>query len=145
MKTIAVAVDFDEEVRDVIDLAATMARYFGAEIHLIHIYVQHPELAPFMYPGGPIESEVEFQKETQQIEQLVEELREQGIRAAGYMKGGNAVSGLLEFAEHRNADLIVIGSHRKERVEDILGSVANGLVRRSTIPVLVVPRKKKAA
>lgn len=143
MKTIAVAVDFDEEVQDVIDLAATMARYFGAEIHLIHIYVQHPELTPFMYPGGPIESEVEFQKETQEIQKLIEALTEEGITAAGYMKGGDAVTGLLEFAEHRNADLIVIGSHRKEKVEEILGSVANGLVRRSTIPVLVVPRNKR--
>lgn len=143
MKTIAVAVDFDEEVQDVIDQAATMARYFGAEIHLIHIYVQHPELAPFMYPGGPIESEVEFQKETQQIQKLIEALNEQGLTAAGYMKGGEAVAGILDFAEHRKADMIVIGSHRKEKIEEMIGSVANGLVCRSTIPVLVVPRNER--
>ncbi len=143
MKNIAVAVDFDEEALDVIELAASLAQRYESHLHLVHIYDQHPELTPYMYPGGAIEREVEFQKEAEKVQQFVSELEERGISASGYIKGGQPVKGLLEFAEHRDAELIVIGSHRKNRVEDVvLGSVANGVVRASRIPVLIVPRKE---
>ena len=52
---------------------------------------------------------------------------------------GEAVQAILQTAERRNADLIVMGSHGRRGVRRfVLGSVAEHVIRRSTLPVLVV-------
>ena len=59
------------------------------------------------------------------------------------MKEEDTVKGLLDFAEHREADLIVMGTHGHNLVERIiLGSVAEGVIRKSKVPVLVVPARR---
>ena len=52
---------------------------------------------------------------------------------------GNPVDKILEVADNRNCDLIVMGSHGHGIIEDaLLGSTARRVVRRSTKPVLVI-------
>jgi len=59
---------------------------------------------------------------------------------------GQAVDEILKFAEYRDADVIVIGSHGRRGLSRlVLGSVAEGVVRRSPIPVLVVRQAAHAA
>ncbi len=143
MKNIAVAVDFDEEANDVIEWAANLAERYQANLHLIHIHQQHPDLAPYVYPGSKDPLEAEAEREGQKVQEFVEQLSQRGIQASGYLKGGDAVESLLDFAKHRGADLLVVGSHRKNRLEEaVLGSVANGIVRKAEVPVLVVPRAR---
>ncbi|BDQ30902.1 MAG: universal stress protein [Nitrosopumilus sp.] len=49
------------------------------------------------------------------------------------------VEQILSFSKSNNADVIVMGSHGRSGIDKlILGSVANGVVQRSKIPVLVV-------
>jgi nucleotide-binding universal stress UspA family protein len=51
---------------------------------------------------------------------------------------GDVVSTLLDLAKQRKADLIVVGSHGRGGIQRaLLGSVAEGILRRSPIPVLV--------
>jgi nucleotide-binding universal stress UspA family protein len=48
--------------------------------------------------------------------------------------------GIINCAQQFNADLIVIGTHSRTGLDRLLmGSVAENVVRHSTIPVLVVP------
>jgi nucleotide-binding universal stress UspA family protein len=52
---------------------------------------------------------------------------------------GNPVEEILEQAEKRNCDLIVMGTHGHGILEEaILGSTARRVIRRSKKPVLVV-------
>jgi nucleotide-binding universal stress UspA family protein len=47
---------------------------------------------------------------------------------------------VLKAAAEFNADLLVMGTHGRRGVQRlILGSVAEGCVRQSTIPVLLIP------
>ena len=56
---------------------------------------------------------------------------------------GEAVQAILATAERRNVDLIVVGSHGRRGLRHfVLGSVAEHVVRRSTLPVLVVRRPR---
>jgi nucleotide-binding universal stress UspA family protein len=51
-----------------------------------------------------------------------------------------SVDTLLQKSKDLRAELIVLGSHGRSAVYDLLvGSVAEGVVRRSGIPVLLVP------
>lgn len=46
---------------------------------------------------------------------------------------------IFSFTKYNKVDLIVMGSHGRTGLDKlILGSMANGIVQRSTIPVLIV-------
>ena len=85
------------------------------------------------------------------------EYREEQTRAAmsafiqeyGYQKmditilAGDPVKRILQFADDCNADMIVLPSHgRGMLTEMLLGSTTYNIVRRSTRPVLVLKPKK---
>ena len=49
---------------------------------------------------------------------------------------------ILEFAQREKIDIIVIGTHGRTGIEHVfLGSVAEKIIRRSPIPVFVIPCK----
>lgn len=58
--------------------------------------------------------------------------------------GGNPENIILEQAEERNCDIIVMGSHGQGALADaVLGSTARRVLRRSKKPVFVVPLPKE--
>ncbi len=51
---------------------------------------------------------------------------------------------ILEFVQKEKIDIIVIGTHGRTGIEHVfLGSVAEKVIRRSPIPVFVIPCKEK--
>jgi len=51
---------------------------------------------------------------------------------------------ILQTSDEIKADCIVMGSHSQKWLENILiGSVAEEVLRKTTIPLFVVPTKKK--
>ncbi len=56
-----------------------------------------------------------------------------------FVENVSATKGILQLADERNADLIVVGSHGRGGLEKlVLGSVASKVVAQSTRPVLVM-------
>jgi nucleotide-binding universal stress UspA family protein len=59
-------------------------------------------------------------------------------------ESGNEEEKILEFVQKEKIDIIVIGTHGRTGIEHVfLGSVAEKIVRRSPIPVFVIPCKDK--
>jgi nucleotide-binding universal stress UspA family protein len=57
---------------------------------------------------------------------------------------GTSADGILTCAGHFEADLIVLGTHRRSGLERLFtGSVAEHVIRESVVPVLVVPMIEK--
>jgi nucleotide-binding universal stress UspA family protein len=151
MKRIAVALDFDEEAPDILDTALQLGKNMGAEIHLVHVYP--PEPVPVMAPDAysylvdcesPEEHEELLQEEKTKIRAEVSKLRKEDINAQGYMKpeDKNVAHSILDFSTSIDADMIVMGTNRPGRLERLfLGSCAEAILRQSTIPVLVIPRR----
>jgi len=70
---------------------------------------------------------------------MVQRLRDAGIEASMTVLPGRPLSGIMEFADQQNADLIVVGSSSRPAVaERLLGSVPLDLIKKSSRPVLVV-------
>ncbi|MBU4370993.1 MAG: universal stress protein [Proteobacteria bacterium] len=60
-------------------------------------------------------------------------------------KSGREDEEILKFVRKENIDIIVIGTHGRTGIEHVLlGSVAEKIVRRSPIPVFIIPCKKKS-
>lgn len=146
MKNIAVGIDFSDLAEPVMDHATKLAKALHAHLHLVHIYAPEPDFvgyAEYAYPGVD-EREEELREEKNKIREWIDKLKSKGVDASGYMREGDTVHGLLEFAEKREASMVVIGTHGRGFVERmLLGSVAEGVIRHATLPVVVVPSRKK--
>jgi nucleotide-binding universal stress UspA family protein len=59
------------------------------------------------------------------------------------VKEGSIAETILEAAEELNADTIVIGSHSKRWLENLLmGSITEYVLHHTSIPLLIIPTKK---
>jgi nucleotide-binding universal stress UspA family protein len=66
-------------------------------------------------------------------------LAAKGVKAAPVVAIGNATDGIVWAAEREGADLIVMSTHGRSGLGRIvLGSVADAVVRRTSLPVIVV-------
>ena len=69
-------------------------------------------------------------------------LKGQGLDVAGMLVEGDPVDQILRESRRLAASLIVVGSHGRRGLLDLLmGSVSTGVLRRAPCPVLVVPTR----
>jgi nucleotide-binding universal stress UspA family protein len=68
--------------------------------------------------------------------------REAGVHAETALiktEGRRVAAVIVEEAEGASSDLVIMGTHGRRGVEHLLlGSVAEGVVRRATVPVLLL-------
>ncbi|MFL5381758.1 MAG: universal stress protein [Longimicrobiaceae bacterium] len=119
--------------------ATALAGSFGAELHVVHAFeFPAPALAGLGLP--PLDERL---RGTWMAE-IGRRLVAQASRFAGTEISCHAVEGsptmtLCEVARQFCADLLVVGATRRGRIwRGILGSTAEGVVRASTVPVLVL-------
>jgi nucleotide-binding universal stress UspA family protein len=73
------------------------------------------------------------------VNSILEHLSAAGVEAEGDVRAGLVVSGVLLYAEEKDADVIVCGASTKGRVaRRVLGSVPVDLIQRARRPVLVI-------
>ena len=73
------------------------------------------------------------------VNSILEQLAAAGVEAEGDVRSGLVTSGILLYAEEKDADVIVCGASTKGRVaRRVLGSVPVELIQRARRPVLVI-------
>ena len=144
---ILVAVDFSESTEQVIRVAKRFATSLEASLWLVHVAEPEPDFVG--YDAGPdvVREQVakEFRDEHRNLQAHADRLREAGVDATSMLVRGSTVDSLLEMAEKQGSDLIVVGSHGRGMVaEMLLGSVSQGLIRARDCPVTVVPALRES-
>lgn len=142
---VLVAVDLSEASARVVEAARRVAMQSGADIYLLHVAEPNPDFVG--YEAGPdvVRSQVaeEYRKEHRALQQHAEHLREAGISTTALLVQGPTVATTLEQAAKLDAALIVVGSHGHGALYDVLvGSYSAGILRKASVPVLVVPTRK---
>lgn len=141
MKNILVGIDFTQADEKVLSWAKQMAGE-GSTLHLVHLREPIPSVigyAAYAYPGND-DTQEELQEEKSRLSALVDALAKEGLQAKAFMKEGHIVDGLLEFAEQHEDGLLILGTHSRNLFERaLLGSTTDRVVRKSKVPVLVVP------
>ena len=86
------------------------------------------------------ESQVYVVKEAEEyLGKMENGLRSKGIKVENHVRYGHAAVEILEHAERGKFDLIAMTTHGRSGVGRwLLGSVAEKIVRGSSVPVLVV-------
>jgi nucleotide-binding universal stress UspA family protein len=141
--SLLVALDFSAVADDQLEIVSRLARP-NREIYLLHVAEPDPSFVG--YEAGPEvvrhEVAVEFKREHEQLHELADRLRAQGHEVTALMVQGPTVQTILQQAEKLEAEVIVVGSHGRGKLFDVVvGSVSAGVIRKATVPVLVVPAR----
>ncbi|MFB6368144.1 MAG: universal stress protein [Gemmatimonadota bacterium] len=140
-ETVLAPVDFSEHSELALRHAVGLAQDFGADLQLLHV-VEEITYPDFYYPA-PVTGEqmaAEIRERVKgRLEEAVARIGEAGVSASVHVVEGRPAPGIAEFAEENGADLVVVGTHGLTGIKRaLLGSVAEGVVRRSRPPVLTV-------
>ena len=133
LRRILVPVDYSETSRQAVKMAVDVAREEGAALLILHVR----EMVPF--------GDVPYIEAPEEAQKLMVELTaglpasEVSIEKRIDEPSLNPVPEIVAAAEKWNADLIVLGSRRLTAAGGLfLGSVAQGVVKHSGRPVLMV-------
>lgn len=148
MKKILVAVDLSAATIQVCNAARDLAHSLKARLMILHVV-----------PPAPLVMEY-YAMNALQLERLPRAAQKRAaekLRALGHwfakscpetkviQHTGDPVSTILHTARVKRPDYIVLGSHgHTSAFELLMGSVAHGIVRRSSVPVLLVPIRKRS-
>jgi nucleotide-binding universal stress UspA family protein len=139
LRSILVAVDGSRPSNAAIAAACTLAREFGAKISGCHVLEMHPHLQGRHVQWLP-EVEADKRREAAKTARDAERFaRAAGVHMDVALLDGDPIDELLERASATGADSIIVGNRGQNALSTLfLGSVAEGIVERSALPVLVV-------
>ncbi len=141
--SLLVSIDFspvtDAQI-EIVDRLASAKR----EIHLLHVTEPDPSFVGLAAGPEEVQHQVahELQRAQTELEALAERLRAKGHVVDTRLVPGPTIQTILEQADKLDAEVIVMGSHGRGKLFDlVMGSVSAGVIRKSPVPVLVVPAR----
>ena len=151
MKRVLIALDFDPSAERVADTGYKLATSMNAEIILLHViadaaYYSSTTYSPIMgftgFEDNIIDTTVlplQLEKESERfLEQTKKHLGEDSIKIL--VLDGDFVEVILNTAQEHQADIIVMGTHSRRGLDKLLmGNLAEKVLNRSTIPLLIIP------
>ena len=76
-----------------------------------------------------------------ELDEIEGKLKDWGFRVSSSVKLGVPIKEILNAEQNKDISIIVIGSHGKSNVEEmLLGSVSENIIRKCKKPILVVKR-----
>lgn len=148
MNTIVVAVDFSDATAGVVGQAVSVAKAFGSGLVLFHVLEPEPSYTAYGFTPDEFPALHAYQQEAKRrasakLDELLATVRKDLPGASAQLAEGSPLHALLDFIGETKADLTVLGSHGHGAIAALLlGSVAEGMVRKSPVPTLIVPVKR---
>lgn len=143
---IMVCVDLSDSTETIMQKIEELAKPLSARVWLLHNAEPEPDTVEFKV--DPISAREElarkFHVEHRQIQALADQLRNTGIDTTAMLVHAKTVDAILTEAEDVGADMIVVGSHGRGAMYQLLvGSVSKGVLHKSKLPVLVIPTHQR--
>lgn len=155
MKKILIALDYDPTAERVAEAGFSLAKAMGAQVILLHVisepaYYASTAYNPIMGFGGYMD-----------LDQLEPDIDEGLKKASLYfldkskqhlgdetidtqVREGDVPRAILAAAKDLSADIIVMGSHSRRWLENIvMGSIAAKVLHHTNVPVFIIPTKKQ--
>jgi nucleotide-binding universal stress UspA family protein len=141
MERILYPCDFSENSRKILPYVLSLSQKYNSTIHLLHVvgdllkwggfYVPHPSLTQY---------QTELLKG---VEKKMEEICEDQMQGCKDFKriivSGDPAQEILKAIEVNSIDLVIMGTHGYKGLQHtIFGSVAENVVKKSPVPVLVI-------
>lgn len=151
---VLIALDYNPTAQKVAEVGFSMAKSMNAEVVLLHVIIDPVFYAssgysPIMGFNGymdmvpmQLDSVDELKNATlHYLDKSKQYLGDKTIQTI--VKEGDFADSILETAKELNADVIVLGSHSRKWLENIvMGSVTEKVLHHTSIPLFIVPTKK---
>lgn len=132
-----IATDLSPASDTVLDCMGSLRSLGTREVLLLHAIFVHVH-----YPETYDTEDALRKASVPKLEEQRARLQAEGFQVTAEMVVGRPARIISQYAAERDMSLIVVGSHGASLQRDVLlGSVANELVNRATLPVLVVRQK----
>lgn len=139
-QTVLCALDFEAGSARALVLAADLAERAHADLRLLHVNPQFRARLAKTPDGDP---DAAFRQRVERFVNRVlgaDDAFEVLAPRVHESHGETAADGVVRYARHVRADLVVVGSHGRRGLDRLLlGSVAADVLRRATAPVVVIP------
>jgi nucleotide-binding universal stress UspA family protein len=147
-RSIVVGTDGSETANEAVRQAAELAGLLGARVHLVCVYEPVPEPVPGAHDGP---SDVDVHAESGWVLRPREAVDATLAAAAAvfaaagveevdlYAQRGDPADAILDVAEERGADLIIVGNRGRTGAKRfLLGSVPNRISHHAPCAVLII-------
>jgi nucleotide-binding universal stress UspA family protein len=136
MKTIVIGYDDSDPSRRALARAIELAKAFGSSLVVTSV-------APIVAHGGrsmgPLDPADALPEHREDLAQARAAIEAGGVPADYVLGVGDAADALVEIAEERGADLIVVGTREPSLTQRLLGhSVSGSVAREAHCDVLIV-------
>ncbi len=141
LKKILVATDMSEYSLAAVDYASTFGLFYSSKLYMLYV-AERPPLIPTI-DGGDLFVGVHHPKTEEaawaELEDFVANRVHSNVKITPIVRVGSPAHEIVRFAEESTVDLIVMATHGRTGLSHIvMGSVAEKVVRLSSIPVLTV-------
>lgn len=154
MQTVLIALDYDPTAQKVAEIGFTMAKAMDAEVVLLHVlsepvYYSSRNYSPIMGFNGQMDmspmqlDSIDGLKNASKhfLDLSKKHLGDSTIRTM--VEEGDFAETIIKTAKNLHADIIVLGSHSRKWLEEIvMGSVTEKVLHLTTIPLFIIPTKK---
>lgn len=147
-KRILIALDYDPTAQKVSEAGYALAKALDAEVILLHVVNQivnftSPDLAYLDISPARMNSIDALSQAAQNfLNKSKRHLANPSIETL--VKEGEYADTILKTAKEQHISIIVMGSHSHRWLEDlVMGSVTQEVLRHSTIPLHIIPTKKR--
>ena len=140
VKRILFPTDFSHHNDAALDYASTLAAESGAKLFIVHVDERY-EVSAAMGEAGyvyPLSFDANNRDEIRERLSKVVPTHPEVKYEHHYLEGA-PLTEIVKFAKRENVDLIVMASHGRTGLSRlVMGSIAEGVMRRAPCPVLVV-------
>jgi nucleotide-binding universal stress UspA family protein len=140
-KRILVPLDGSAQAEAVLPYARQLAKSYGAELVLFRVAVASPlALDPVVSWAGAVEEARNY------VVDLTARQRDGEVKIIAKARWGDPVEEILAYVDEGIIDLITMTTHGRSGLKRwVLGSVAENVLRRASVPVLLVRAPEVAA
>jgi nucleotide-binding universal stress UspA family protein len=140
-KSIVVGTDGSDYAAAAVAQAVELAKLLGAHVHLVCAYEPAPSVA--IRDGGAAAVDWALGPPREAVDATLtlaaESFREAGVAVDLYARRGDAADAILDVAEERAADLIIVGNRGTTGTSRfLLGSVPNKISHHAPCAVLII-------
>jgi nucleotide-binding universal stress UspA family protein len=140
---IVVGTDGSETAGEAVRQAVELARLIGAHVHLVCAYEPAPSIATRDLGDGSPAVEWALGPPREAVDatlaRAAEAFAAAGVPVDVYARRGDAADAILDVAEERGADLIIVGSRGTTGTSRfLLGSVPNKISHHAPCAVLII-------
>ena len=154
MKKVLIALDYDKSSKKVAASGYSMAKAMNAEVVLLHVISDPVYYASTEYSSimgltdslgvDPLQfDDPDRLKKVSQhfLDDTKKQLGDETVNTI--LKEGDFADSILSTAKELHCDILVMGSHSRKWLENIImGSVTEKVLRQTTFPLFIVPTKK---